>query len=378
MTSAHLPAFLSGWTCSNLVTAALLLLLLLAARRMSRSGYWRLAAREIVSRKAAVVSAVILSLYMTVALLDSVGWRSPLRSAETGEIVTDSRTGKPILDNGASALDHILKPLSSRREVTYSAPLAKKQFTQKTQLAPDGTVQRLQPPLRYPGTHLCGTDKVGEDVLYLAIKSIRTGLVIGILTTLVAIPFALFFGLLSGYYGSWVDTIVQFLCTLINAIPSILLIAAVILIFGRGLPQICIAMGISSWTVLCRLIRGETLKLRETDFTQASLSLGTPAWRILLRHILPNVMHIVLIHSVLRFSGLVLTEATLTFLGLGVGTDTISWGAMINGAQAELTRDPVIWWKLTTAFVFMLGLVLPANIFGDAVRDALDPKLRTH
>jgi len=150
----------------------------------------------------------------------------------------------------------------------------------------------------------------------------------------------------------------------------------VMVLAGPGLLQLCLAMGLSSWTGLCRLLRGETLRLRESDYVQASVGLGVSSPRIILRHILPNVLHLVLINMVLRFSGEVLAEAALTYLGIGVGAETMSWGTMINDARTELTRSPVIWWKLAGAFVFMLGLVLPANLFGDAVRDALDPRLR--
>ena len=177
--------------------------------------------------------------------------------------------------------------------------------------------------------------------------------------------------------GGFVDDALQYICTVFSSVPTVLFIAAFMLIFGTGLPQLCVAMGIASWTGLYRLLRGETLRLREAEFVQASVAMGTSTWRILLRHIIPNVMHLVLITAVLRFSSGVLAEAVLTYLGIGVGADTVSWGSMINDARTELTRDPIIWWKLCSAFVFMLGLVLPANIFGDAVRDALDPRLRT-
>ena len=241
-----------------------------------------------------------------------------------------------------------------------------------------GRPHRVHPPLRHPRAHLLGTDRVGTDVLYQAVKSIRTGLIIGLLTTLVAIPFSLLAGLSAGYYGGFVDDAVQYVYSVLNSIPTVLFVAAFMLVCGQGLPQLCLAMGISSWTTLCRLVRAETLKLREMEYVQAAVILGQPSWLIICRHILPNLLHVVLITVVLRFSSEVLAEAALTYLGIGVGAETCSWGAMINEARTELTRDPVIWWKLAAAFTFMLGLVLPANIFGDAVRDALDPKLRTN
>jgi peptide/nickel transport system permease protein len=136
-------------------------------------------------------------------------------------------------------------------------------------------------------------------------------------------------------------------------------------------------MGITSWTGLCRLIRGETLKLRELEYVNAALSFGVTRLKILSRHIVPNLMHIVLISFILRFSGLVLAEAVLAYIGIGVDPSMESWGNMINTARLELAREPVVWWNLIAAFFFMFGLVLPANLFGDALRDALDPRLKT-
>ena len=113
------------------------------------------------------------------------------------------------------------------------------------------------------------------------------------------------------------------------------------------------------------------------EYVQACEAMGVSRGRILWNHIVPNLMHIVLITAVLSFSGRVLGEAVLSYIGIGVGADTISWGVMINDARLEMARDPVVWWKLVSAFIFMVGLVLPANLFGDALRDALDPRLRT-
>jgi peptide/nickel transport system permease protein len=240
------------------------------------------------------------------------------------------------------------------------------------------------------GYHIFGTDKTGQDVFYLALKSVRTGLIIGTLTTLIVTPFAILCGILAGYVGGWIDDIIQYVYSTLDSIPEILLIAAAMLIFQVGLREeetiisadkrliyLCVIMGITSWTGLCRLIRAEVLKLREIEYVQAADAFGVSRGRIMLQHLVPNVMHIVLISTVLRFSGLVLAEAVLAYVGIGVDPSMQSWGNMINQARLELARDPVVWWNLFAAFVFMLGLVLPANLFGDAVRDALDPRLRT-
>lgn len=365
-----------SWLTQNLIVVALLLLGVWLWRAASRREYWRLAAREVSCRRGALLSGAILACYLLVAVLDSVGWRSPMRDPASGEILRNSE-GRVLYDSGRSVLDRLLKPLDDRRERSYSAPLATTLYGQESDTDEDGRMVRVHKPLDYPRGHLLGTDRIGRDVLLLSIKSIRTGIIIGLLTTLVAIPFSLLMGVAAGYFGGWVDDLIQYVYTVVSSIPTILFVAAFIVIFGNGLPQLCIAMGLASWTSLCRLLRAETMRLKETEFVAAARALGVRPWRIILRHIVPNVLHVVLITTVLRFSSEVLAEAVLTYLGIGVGADTMSWGTMINDARAELTRDPVIWWKLVSAFVFMLGLVLPANIFGDALRDALDPRLRT-
>lgn len=243
--------------------------------------------------------------------------------------------------------------------------------------------------------HVFGTDKVGQDVLYLSLKSIRTALVIGTLTTLVMLPFAVLFGIMAGYFRGWVDDAIQYVYTTLNSVPSVLLIAAAVLVLQVQIethPEyfptaaqradfrllfLCVILGITNWTGLCRLLRGETLKLRELEYIQAARAFGASDWRIMWRHILPNVMHIVLISVVMDFSGLVLAEAVLSYVGVGVDPSMISFGTMINGARLEMGREPIVWWSLASAFVFMLLLVLASNLFSDAVRDAFDPHMRS-
>jgi len=241
--------------------------------------------------------------------------------------------------------------------------------------------------------HVLGTDKVGQDVLYQTLKSIRTGLVIGTLTTLVMLPFAILMGILAGYARGWIDDVIQYIYTTLNSIPHVLLIAAAILmlqVFMANHPEsfettveradirllfLCIILGITSWTGLCRLLRGEALKLREVEFIQAAACFGVSHIKVIMKHILPNVMHIVLITVVLDFSGLVLAEAVLSYVGVGVDPSMNSWGNMINRARLEMAREPMVWWSLLSAFIFMFTLVLSANLFSDAVRDAFDPRL---
>ena len=241
--------------------------------------------------------------------------------------------------------------------------------------------------------HVLGTDKVGQDVLYLSLKSLRTGLVIGTLATLVMLPFALALGIMAGYLRGWVDDVVQYLYTTLSSIPAVLLIAAGVLMvqafidrhswfdttaerIDARLLMLCLILGVTGWTSLCRLLRGETLKLRESDYVQAARAFGVSRIRIMTRHILPNVMHIVIIAVVMDFSGLVLAEAVLSYVGVGVDPSMNSFGNMINTARLEMAREPMVWWSLASAFVLMLMLVLSANLFADAVRDAFDPRIR--
>lgn len=242
--------------------------------------------------------------------------------------------------------------------------------------------------------HVFGTDKVGQSVLYQALKSVRTGLAIGTLTTLVMLPLAILLGISAGYFRGWIDDVIQYIYTTLNSIPGVLLIAAAVLmlqVYMNTHPEnfatvaeradirllfLCLILGVTSWTGLCRILRGETLKLREAEYVLAARSLGVSHLRILHRHILPNLMHIVLITVVLDFSGLVLAEAVLSYVGVGVDPSMISWGNMINSARLEMAREPVVWWSLTAAFISMFILVLAANLFADVVRDAFDPRMQ--
>ena len=239
--------------------------------------------------------------------------------------------------------------------------------------------------------HILGTGKIGQDIFYYAVKSIRTGLVIGILTTLFMMPLALLLGIAAGYFGGFVDDIIQYIYTTLSSIPGVLLITASVLSMQTYIanhPQqfrtlaenadarllaLCLILGVTSWTSLCRLLRAESMKLREVDFVLAAKALGSGSFKIIYKHLLPNVMHIVVITLVLDFSFLVLAEAVLSYVGVGVSPMTISWGNMINAARLELAREPVVWWPVLSAFLFMFLLVLASNLFADAVCEAFDP-----
>jgi len=409
--------------------------------------------RRVAHNSTAMVSLLVLSLFLAVGLLDSLHFREALPQGSGDKVYSPE-----VL----SVFDKLVGPLRTQTEKTYSEPFALTLYAKETRTDAQGNVLRDFPRLRYGGAHLAdesqrdadivkralvggglgllvgllsfylthrklhcasgcdlavsvttfiltmligavialasvyhvlGTDKVGQDVLYLSLKSIRTGLIIGTVTTLVTLPLAVFLGVAAGYFRGWVDDVIQYIYTVLSSIPSVLLIAAAVLMMqvvldthpdwfetsaaraDMRLVALCLILGLTSWTGLCRLLRGETLKLREMEYIQAAQSFGVSSLRILSRHIMPNVMHIVLIALVMDFSALVLAEAVLSYVGVGVDPSMISFGTMINAARLELGREPVVWWALAAAFGFMLVLVLAANLFADSVRDAFDPRM---
>jgi peptide/nickel transport system permease protein len=243
--------------------------------------------------------------------------------------------------------------------------------------------------------HVMGTDTTGNDVLYQSLKSIRTAFVIGTLATVATLPLAVVLGIMAGYFKGWVDEIIQYVYTVLSSVPNVLLIAACVLmvqvfldknpdLFETGAERadlklflLCVVLGLTGWAGLCRLLRGETLKLRELEYVQAASAFGVSHTRIMLRHIFPNVAHLMLIVTVLEFSALILYEAVLSYVGVGVDPSMNSFGGMINLARNEMSREPVVWWSFASAFAFMVALVLAANLFADGVRDAFDPRART-
>ena len=243
------------------------------------------------------------------------------------------------------------------------------------------------------GYHVLGTDQTGHDVLYQALKSVRTAFVIGTLTTLTTLPLAVGLGLAAGYHRGWVDVVVQYVYTVLSSVPNVLLIAACVLMVQVFLDQhpelfetgaeradlklflLCAVLGLTGWAGLCRLVRAETLKQRELDYVRAAQAFGVGPQRIMWRHIFPNVAHLMLIVTVLEFSALILYEAVLSYVGVGVDPSMNSFGGMINLARSEMSRDPLVWWPFAAAFAFMLTIVLAANLLADGVQKAFDPRV---
>lgn len=328
---------------SNLVVGVLLLGFWGLVRSVRRQRLWREAAIELWRRRRLAI--LVVGVYVAIGLVDSVSWKGGVPENAVG-----------VLPNAPlSILD---RAFLGSREASYSAPLADVEFYGGR-------------PLRNPGSHLLGTDILGRDVLHRTLKGARVALLIGGLTSLIAIPLALLFGVGAGYFGGRFDDFVFFLISTLASMPGFLLLIALIMVMGTGTLSVCIALAVTSWVGFCRLSRAETLKLRELDYVVAARALGVSEPRIVFRHILPNLAHLIVITFVLMFSGHVLSEAVLSWLGIGLDG---SWGQMIDAARDELSREPIVWWNLSAAGVALFGLILAVNSVGDAIRDVLDPR----
>lgn len=327
----------------NLSPVALVGIAIFIFLRARQTPLWGEAFRRLARNPSARTALAVIGIYATIGLADSVGWY---------DAATQERR---------TVIDAIFE---RKPERTYSAPLA--------------TVTTGEPkPQKIREKHILGTDSIGADVFYRTLKGVRTAFQIGGMRVLIVTPLALLLGLTAGYYGKWRDDVITYIYTVLSSVPGILLQIAMVLVLGKGIIQICLALGITRWVGLCRMVRGETIKHREREYVRSAKALGVTDMVILVRHILPNLLPVVIISTTLGFSNLVLSEAILSYLGVGVPDNVGSWGNMIDAARDELARDPVIWWNLTAATAAITGLALSLNLFGDALRDAVDPRLRS-
>ena len=229
---------------------------------------------------------------------------------------------------------------------------------------------RYQPPSL---AHPMGTDNLGRDVALRLVQGTRIAFHVGIMTSLIAIPLGVLLGLSGGYFGGKVDSLVVWLCATVASMPGLLFILAISMVVGQGLVGIYLGIGLTTWVGVCRTIRAEVMKHKAKAYVQAAKVLGYSDIRIMFRHILPNVAHIILIQFSIRFPGAVATEVFISFLGIGVQGEP-SWGIMINNARLRLWQG--VWWEMTFVTLAIFVLVLVFNHLADCLRDRLDPALR--
>jgi peptide/nickel transport system permease protein len=322
-------------TLSVVVGFTLLVVLLRAGMKNEQ---WQRAWRRLKKDHVGLISGIVIILYLLLGAIEMI--HIPDGKGGTQTVLQLVTSGIPV-------------------EETYSAPLAEKLLTK---------------PDRLNGRHLLGTDALGKDVLVEALRACRTALVIGGLTSAIYIPVGTLLGIAAGYFRRRTDDVITYAYSVIVSVPTILLLVAIVAVRGKSFSSMSVALAVTSWVGLCRLVRGETMRQAERQYIAAARAIGQSHWRIITRHLLPNVLHLVLITFVLGFSGLVLSEVILSYLGVGLPVGTASWGAMIDGARSELVREPVIWWNLVAASTALFGLVLSLNLLGDSLRRAFDPK----
>jgi len=229
-------------------------------------------------------------------------------------------------------------------------------------------------PSRPEEFFLLGTDNLGRSVALRLAQGTRIAFYVGVLTSLIAIPLGVLLGLVGGYFGGKTDSIVNWLCATVASMPGLLFILAISLVLGKGLLGLVVGIGLTTWVGTCRTIRAETLKHRDRAYVQAAKTLGYSPLRIMFRHILPNVAHVILIQFAIRFPSAVSTEVFISFLGIGVQGEP-SWGIMINNARTRLWQG--VWWEMTFTTLAIFLLVLVFNHLADTLRDHFDPALRT-
>lgn len=233
------------------------------------------------------------------------------------------------------------------------------------------TSQRYLPP---GAGHWLGTDNLGRSVALRLTQGARIAFIVGIMTSAIAIPLGVLLGLLGGYFGGKTDSLVLWLCATVASMPGLLFILAISLVFGQGILGIIMGVGLTTWVGVCRTIRAEVIKHRDRAYVQAAKVLGYSPLRIMFRHILPNVAHIILIQFSIRFPSAVSTEVFISFLGIGIQGEP-SWGVMINNARLRLWQG--IWWEMAFVTLAIFLLVLSFNHLADYLRDRLDPALRS-
>ena len=228
--------------------------------------------------------------------------------------------------------------------------------------------------LPFSWQHPFGTDFFGRDVLGRALSGTFTALSVGLMSSSISLIIGMTLGALAGYFGRWVDGVITWIYTTIDSVPYILLIPALTFMLGKGLVNVYIAVGLTSWVTTCRLIRAEVLKHRSREYVLAAEVQGASHFRRIFLHIIPNVLHLAFVQFGLGFVAAIKIEVILSYLGLGVDISTPSWGIMIDDAKQELARP--FWGNFTAATTLMFGLILAFNLFNDSLREAFDPKLK--
>jgi peptide/nickel transport system permease protein len=361
----------------------------------SSPGLWALAWRRLRGDKVAMVSLAVVALFLAMLVLSSTGlivadWEQevgvnyapPTFAGAAGGLAQQAPTAPTgVPDNAFDPLADDIKAIRAQQGqgaapaldmYGVADPLAA-EIAELRAGMPGGGAAAAQPARR--ATLPFGADKWGHDVIKKTIKGGETSIVVGLVAALLAVALGTLFGAVSGYYGGLVDDFFNWFYSIFTSIPSILMILTVAAVLQqKGVLTIVLILGLTGWTGPYRLIRAEYMKHKAREYVMAADAIGASTWRKMFSHIFPNVSHVALVQLSILVVGFIKAEVILSFLGFGVPVGTVSWGSMLNEAQNELILGK--WWQLTAAAFAMAVLVTAFSLFTDALRDALDPKLK--
>jgi oligopeptide transport system permease protein len=329
-------------------------------------GVWHAAWRRFKADRVGLVSAVVVLAFLGLVLLASLGlvaknWQAEVGVANAPPTFIGPKppeaTGTIEVPKGPNVDLSAVDPLAPRyAEIEEAAKKYRTTETPKAETLP------------------LGGDRLGRDVLDKAVKGTQISVFVGVLAAVLATVIGTVLGALAGFFGGKVGDFLEWLYNVFEAIPGILLIFAFAAVFGRGIGTVVLILGLAGWTGLYRQVRAEFMKHGSREYVRAAEAIGASAWSRMFKHILPNISHVILVRMSLLVVGFIKSEVILSYLGLGVGVEDVSWGTMLAEAQSELILGH--WWQLAAATLFMAVFVTAFSLMADAVRDALDPKLR--
>ena len=362
------------------------------------TGLWHLALNRLKSDRIAVVSFLVVLFYFILLALSMTGviasnWNKEVAvsyapptflgaDTESGQIKDSSQKIDTLPENPVDPLKDVIQQLNAEIQAEQQGSSVIDNYGVVDPLAED--MQQIDQQL---GGHLLdqkqelkttlpfGADKWGQDILLKTIKGAETSILVGLLSALLAVVIGTFLGAIAGYFGGWVDDVLNWLYNIFTSIPYLLLVLAIAAVLQqKGILSIVLILGLTGWTGVFRLIRAEYMKHKSREYVLAAKAIGVSHLRRMFVHIFPNVSHIALVQISILVVSFIKSEVILSFLGFGVPVGVVSWGSMLNEAQSELILGK--WWQLAAASIAMAILVTAFSMFTDALRDALDPKLK--
>lgn len=369
-----------------------------AQEQQTSPGLWRLAMRRLKADRIAMLSLLVLLCYFIILVLSMTGviasnWNKEVAVSyapptfigadqNTQDFAKKAATVEALPENPVDPLKDVIKELNTEIATEQASGGAIDYYGIQDPLAEDmkaidqqlgGHLLDQQSELKQ--TLPFGADKWGQDVVLKTIKGAETSIIVGLVSALLAVVIGTFLGAIAGYFGGWVDDVLNWFYNIFTSIPYLLLVLAIAAVLQqKGILSIVLILGLTGWTGVFRLIRAEYMKHNSREYVLAAKAIGVSNTRRMFVHIFPNVSHIALVQMSILVVAFIKSEVILSFLGFGVPVGVVSWGSMLNEAQSELILGK--WWQLVAASVAMAVLVTAFSMFTDALRDALDPKLK--